>query len=47
VICTPHTVGLTQRWNEHVFRSLALDVERVLTGGLPRHLLNPDALSAA
>jgi phosphoglycerate dehydrogenase-like enzyme len=47
VICTPHTVGLTQRWNEQVFRSLALDVERVLAGGLPRHLLNPEALSAA
>jgi D-3-phosphoglycerate dehydrogenase / 2-oxoglutarate reductase len=47
VICTPHTVGLTQRWNEQVFRSLALDVERVLAGGLPRHLLNPGALSAA
>lgn len=44
VICTPHTVGLTQRWNEQVFRSLALDVESVLAGGLPRHVLNPEAL---
>jgi phosphoglycerate dehydrogenase-like enzyme len=47
VICTPHTVGLTQRWNEEVFRSLAHGVERVLAGQRPVNLLNPDAISAA
>jgi D-3-phosphoglycerate dehydrogenase / 2-oxoglutarate reductase len=47
VICTPHTVGLTRRWNDEVFRSLARGVERVLAGQRPRNLLNPDALSAA
>jgi D-3-phosphoglycerate dehydrogenase len=44
VICTPHTVGLTQRWNEEVFRSLARGVEGVLAGRRPANLLNPDAL---
>jgi D-3-phosphoglycerate dehydrogenase / 2-oxoglutarate reductase len=47
VICTPHTVGLTQRWNEEVFRSLAHGVERVLAGQRPVNLLNPEAISAA
>lgn len=47
VICTPHTVGLTQRWNEQVFRSLARGVEGVLAGQRPGNLLNPDAISAA
>ena len=47
VICTPHTVGLTRRWNEDVFRSLADGVEAVLAGRVPVNLLNPDALSAA
>ena len=47
VICTPHTVGLTQRWNEEVFRSLARGVEGVLAGQRPGNLLNPDAISAA
>jgi D-3-phosphoglycerate dehydrogenase len=42
VICTPHAVGLTQRWNEEVFRSLADGVRRVLAGGSPDNLLNPD-----
>src|SRR3954452_14753462 len=46
VICTPHAVGLTVRWNEQVFHSLARDVEAVLSGGVPRHLLNPEALTA-
>jgi D-3-phosphoglycerate dehydrogenase len=46
VICTPHAVGLTARWNEHVFHSLARDVRSVLAGELPANLLNPDALSA-
>jgi D-3-phosphoglycerate dehydrogenase / 2-oxoglutarate reductase len=44
VICTPHSVGLTQRWNEEVFRSLAHGVERVLAGERPPTLLNPEAL---
>jgi phosphoglycerate dehydrogenase-like enzyme len=46
VICTPHAVGLTARWNEQVFHSLARDVRSVLTGERPAHLLNPEALSA-
>jgi D-3-phosphoglycerate dehydrogenase / 2-oxoglutarate reductase len=44
VICTPHAVGLTARWNEEVFRSLARGVESVLAGGLPENVLNPQAL---
>ena len=47
VICTPHSVGLTRRWNEEVFRSLATGVERVLRGELPANLLNPEALDGA
>jgi phosphoglycerate dehydrogenase-like enzyme len=45
VICTPHAVGLTSRWNEQVFHSLARDVQTVLAGGLPANVLNPEALS--
>ena len=45
VICTPHAVGLTQRWNEQVFRCLAEGVTQVLSGGRPPNLLNPEALS--
>jgi D-3-phosphoglycerate dehydrogenase / 2-oxoglutarate reductase len=44
VICTPHSVGLTRRWNEEVFRSLARGVESVLAGELPANVLNPQAL---
>jgi phosphoglycerate dehydrogenase-like enzyme len=44
LICTPHTVGLTQRWNEEVFRSLALGVQSVLAGERPPNLLNPEVL---
>jgi D-3-phosphoglycerate dehydrogenase / 2-oxoglutarate reductase len=44
VICTPHTVGLTRRWNEQVFQALADGVERVLAGRRPANLLNPEAL---
>ena len=44
VMCTPHTVGLTRRWNEEVFRTLADGVQSVLAGGRPSNLLNPDAL---
>jgi D-3-phosphoglycerate dehydrogenase / 2-oxoglutarate reductase len=42
VICTPHAV---ERWNEAVFESLARDVRRALAGDLPRHVLNPEALT--
>jgi D-3-phosphoglycerate dehydrogenase / 2-oxoglutarate reductase len=45
VICTPHSVGLTRRWNEEVFRCLADGVTRVLAGEHPPNLLNPEALS--
>lgn len=45
VICTPHAVGLTARWNEEVFHSLARGVESVLAGELPANVLNPDALT--
>jgi D-3-phosphoglycerate dehydrogenase len=44
VISTPHAVGLTRRWNEEVFRSLAAGVTSVLAGGSPPNLLNPEAL---
>jgi phosphoglycerate dehydrogenase-like enzyme len=47
VICTPHAVGLTSRWNEQVFHSLARDVQSVLAGGSPANLLNPDALTGS
>jgi D-3-phosphoglycerate dehydrogenase len=45
VICTPHAVGLTARWNEQVFQALARGVETVLAGGLPANVLNPGALA--
>lgn len=44
VICTPHTIGLTRRWNEEVFEALASGVERVLAGERPPNLLNPEAM---
>ena len=44
VICTPHSVGLTRRWNEEVFGSLARGVQSVLAGELPANVLNPQAL---
>jgi D-3-phosphoglycerate dehydrogenase / 2-oxoglutarate reductase len=47
VICTPHTVGLTRRWNEDVFQALARGVESVLAGQRPGNLLNPNTVSAA
>ena len=47
VICTPHTVGLTRRWNEEVFGCLADGVSRVLAGEHPPNLLNPEALARA
>lgn len=45
VICTPHSVGLTRRWNEEVFGSLARGVQSVLAGELPANVLNPQALT--
>jgi D-3-phosphoglycerate dehydrogenase / 2-oxoglutarate reductase len=45
VICTPHSIGLTERWNRDVFESLARGVELVLRGELPDNLLNPEALA--
>jgi D-3-phosphoglycerate dehydrogenase / 2-oxoglutarate reductase len=47
VICTPHTVGLTRRWNEEVFRLLASGVACVLAGERPDNLLNPEAMFRA
>jgi D-3-phosphoglycerate dehydrogenase / 2-oxoglutarate reductase len=44
VICTPHSVGLTRRWNEEVFGSLARGVQSVLAGEVPANVLNPCAL---
>jgi D-3-phosphoglycerate dehydrogenase / 2-oxoglutarate reductase len=44
VIATPHSVGLTRRWNSEVFRALAAGVTTVLDGGRPPNLLNPEAL---
>ena len=45
VICTPHAVGLTRRWNEEVFTALATGVESVLAGKRPPNLLNPEAMT--
>lgn len=45
VICTPHAVGLTRRWNEEVFRLLAVGVQSVLAGERPPNLLNPEAMA--
>ena len=45
VICTPHSVGLTRRWNEEVFTALAAGVATLLAGGRPPNLLNPEALA--
>jgi D-3-phosphoglycerate dehydrogenase / 2-oxoglutarate reductase len=45
VICTPHSVGLTGRWNEQVFRSLAKGVQSVLAGKRPPNLLNPESMT--
>jgi D-3-phosphoglycerate dehydrogenase / 2-oxoglutarate reductase len=44
VICTPHSIGLTRRWNDEVFRSLAQGVQCVLAGEQPPNLLNPEAM---
>ena len=44
VICTPHAVGLTRRWNEEVFGALATGVTSVLRGERPANLLNPEAM---
>ena len=46
LICTPHTVGLTRRWNKEVFEALAAGVTAVLAGDRPPNLLNPEALGA-
>jgi hypothetical protein len=40
-----HAVGLTQRWNSEVFRSLAEGVSRVLAGEVPPNLLNTEAVA--
>jgi D-3-phosphoglycerate dehydrogenase len=40
VICTPHAVGLTERWNEQVFGALARGVQEVLAGRVPANMLN-------
>jgi D-3-phosphoglycerate dehydrogenase / 2-oxoglutarate reductase len=44
VICTPHSIGLTKRWNEEVFHALASGVQSVLAGKRPANLLNPEVL---
>ena len=44
-ICTPHAIGLSARWNEQVFHSLARDVAALLAGQPPANLLNPEALT--
>jgi len=44
VICTPHAVGLTRRWNDEVFHALARGVQSVLAGERPPNLLNPEAM---
>ena len=44
VICTPHVVGLTQRWNEQVFGVLAHGVREVLAGRVPANVLNGEVV---
>jgi phosphoglycerate dehydrogenase-like enzyme len=44
VVTTPHAIGLTHNWNHRVFVSLAADVRRVLSGGWPRFIANPEIL---
>ena len=46
VICTPHSVGLTHRWNQEVFGCLAAGVATILDGGVPPNVLNPEAIRA-
>lgn len=43
VICTPHSIGLTRQWNDRVFGVLRTDIEHVLAGRPPVHLVNPTA----
>jgi D-3-phosphoglycerate dehydrogenase / 2-oxoglutarate reductase len=45
VICTPHTVGLTQSWNRRVFADLAADTARLLAGERPLHVVNPQVVA--
>ncbi len=40
VICTPHVVGLTRRWNEQVFAALAHGVQEVLAGRVPANVVD-------
>ncbi|HEX7299594.1 MAG TPA: NAD(P)-dependent oxidoreductase [Solirubrobacteraceae bacterium] len=47
VVCTPHAVGLTQRWSARVFDLLAEGVTRVLRGERPSHVVNPETLDPA
>ena len=47
VICTPHSIGLTDSWNERVFGSLAADVERCLRGRSPTNVVDVAALGSA
>jgi D-3-phosphoglycerate dehydrogenase / 2-oxoglutarate reductase len=47
VICTPHSIGLTNAWNERVLGTLAADIARVLDGKPPLHCANPEALAGA
>jgi D-3-phosphoglycerate dehydrogenase / 2-oxoglutarate reductase len=44
VICTPHSIGLTESWNRAVFGLLARSVGELLGGGVPSNVLNPEAL---
>lgn len=44
IICTPHSIGLTERWNESVFSSLADDVSRFLQGESPINVVDRAAL---
>ena len=41
VICTPHTVGLTDDWNYAVFGRLARGLADLRAGRVPPNLLNP------
>jgi D-3-phosphoglycerate dehydrogenase / 2-oxoglutarate reductase len=46
VVCTPHSIGLTARWNSSVFTTLADGVAKVLRGERPEHVVNPQVLES-
>jgi len=46
VVCTPHTLGLSQRARERIFRDVAQAILAVFRGERPRAVANPDVYAA-